>query len=277
MKRLVRVGQALILTTSILALLASFSMLVIFVVFDGEVERYTAGKMPAQFYEQLIGDELDDYQGVFGVAHNSGDSISATREAVEHGADIIEIDVITTRGRLFAGHDRPLPLVGGQLFRGPSLARAWTAAAEADAIKLDLKVSSQGFVDRVVRFLEARPGPDVVVSSDDAATLAAFRDRVPDAVRLLRVTAASDIERLRTDAALLALIDGVTVRHTLLDDETLAWFEEQRLLVFAWTVNDLERLNHLVAGGVDAVTTDNLAILQLLGGQERDERAIRRR
>ena len=34
-----------------------------------------------------------------------------------------------------------------------------------------------------------------------------------------------------------------------------------------WTVNDLEWMNALMALGVDGITTDNLAVMELLGGQ----------
>ncbi len=54
-------------------------------------------------------------------------------------------------------------------------------------------------------------------------------------------------------------------------EETGRWLESTGLLVLAWTVNDLARLNELVQLGVDAITTDNLAIMELLGGQQRQE------
>ena len=44
----------------------------------------------------------------------------------------------------------------------------------------------------------------------------------------------------------------------------MSWLHEQHLLVLAWTVNDVHRLNALVRDGVDGVTTANLAILQAL-------------
>jgi len=55
------------------------------------------------------------------------------------------------------------------------------------------------------------------------------------------------------------------------------WLKGEQVYVLAWTVNDLTRVNELVRLGVDAMTTDNLAIMELLGGQRRGERLLVRR
>jgi glycerophosphoryl diester phosphodiesterase len=66
----------------------------------------------------------------------------------------------------------------------------------------------------------------------------------------------------------------VSIRETLLDEETVDWLKEQELLILAWVVDDGFRMNELVEMGVDAITTDNLAIMELLGGGERGEREL---
>ena len=76
---------------------------------------------------------------------------------------------------------------------------------------------------------------------------------------------------LQADPTLVALVDGVTIRQDLLDEPTVDWLNERGLTALAWTVNDLTRVNELVRLGVDAITTDNLAIMELLGGQRRGE------
>jgi hypothetical protein len=107
------------------AILASLALLVAFVAFPGEAERFTAGKQPALFAGERDDDLLDDYATVFGVAHNSGDSTQATRQALDHGADVIEVDVVSVERRLYAGHDRPLPGISPRFFRGPPLEEIW--------------------------------------------------------------------------------------------------------------------------------------------------------
>ena len=55
---------------------------------------------------------LDDYADVFAVAHNSGDDVRATLDAVAAGADVIEVDVIALDGQLYAAHAAPPIWIG---------------------------------------------------------------------------------------------------------------------------------------------------------------------
>lgn len=253
------------------AILASVSLLIAFVALPREAERLTAGKRPALFPGQVDDDLLDDYGAVLGVAHNSGDSIRATKQALEHGADVVEIDVISVRGRLHAGHDRPLPGIGGRLFRGPPLEQSWKAAAAAHAIKLDLKQSSAGYLTKLIDFLHAHREPLAMVATGHVGALQTLHRQAPWVIRLLSVGSEASFQRLRGDQNLLDLIDGVTVRHALVTPSASEWLEERGLIVLAWTVNSVRRLNELVRLGVDGVITDNLTILELLGGDGRGE------
>jgi hypothetical protein len=257
----------------IAAIVLFVGVLAFLVWFDDEAERYTAGTPPGQFRRELDADLLDDYAGVFGVAHNSGDDLDATKEALDHGADIIEVDVVAFGGRLYASHDLPLRGIGGAFFRGPPLDDVWRVASQADAVKLDLKESGSSYVDAVIAFLDQRRDDDVeaIAVTSDLSALDRLRREAPHVVRLFSAASRSDVERLRTDGELRGLVDGVSIRHDHLDDETARWLEDNRLLVGAWVVNDAPTMNRLVALGVDALTTDNLAIMELLGEQERDE------
>ncbi len=75
------------------------------------VQRYTGAAPPAQFYEKV---ELDpaltgDYPHVLGVAHNAGNNLGTLAAALHYGADVVEIDVISARGR-----PRPLAALAGR-------------------------------------------------------------------------------------------------------------------------------------------------------------------
>lgn len=268
--------HALIVVVSATVLAAGLALLVVFIAFSDGAEEFTSGRRPTQFYQQLGDDLLDDYASVFGVAHNSGDSVKATREALKYGADVIEIDVVSVNNRLYAAHTSPLPLIGNRFFRGPTLAEVWDAAAEADVIKLDLKESSPRFLSMLFDFLAERDDHQIIVSTRSIEALRAFRERAPRVIRLLSVSTSGHLRSLQSDGALVALIDGVSIRHSLLNKETAAWLKERRLIILAWTVNDAQRMNELVGYGVDAITTDNLAIMELLGGQERGEALLQR-
>ncbi len=246
-----------------------------------QVDDYTRGRMPVQFYRDLeAADLLDDYRSTFAIAHNSGDSLEATRRAIEHGADVIEVDVISIRGELYAGHRTPLPLLGPLLFRGPRLGEVWEAAALVEVIKLDLKESSPDFVARVLRFLEERAPRDTVVVSPSISVLASFQEGAPHVVRVLSVPNAASLESLLAAEDVFRvgrLIEGVSVAHSALTEERVGALKARGLMIFAFTVDDLERVNELVALDVDAITTDNLALMELLGGPGLGEAALRDR
>jgi hypothetical protein len=257
-----------------LVIAASVGLLVVFVAFPDEAERFTAGTPPSQFYRELDPSLLQSYPKVFGVAHNAGDSLRATKRALARGADVIEIDVVLVNGRLYGGHERPLPVVGKRVFRGPRLDAVWKQARPAESIELDLKQSSAGFVRRLVAFLEEHRRPNTIVSSRSMSALRTFRDDAPWVVRLLSVPNERALEKLKRSPAMLADIDGVSIRQSVLDEDAARWLKEQRLLILAWVVNDAPRLNELVRLGIDAAVSDNLAMIELLGGRGRAEAAL---
>jgi glycerophosphoryl diester phosphodiesterase len=270
-KRLARLFQLIVSGLAIAVIVVSSTVLLWFLLDAGSAERRTSGRQPALFYQPLERDLLDDYAQVFGVAHNSGDSLLATRRALRYGADVIEVDVVAFRGQLYAAHDTPIGVVQARAFRGPLLTEIWHAARDADAIALDLKESSTPFLELVTAFLQAHDDRTVVVSSPDPAALRVIRQQVPHAVVIYSIGTELRLQALQEDAELAEMIDGVGIRESLLTPEAAAWLKEHDLLILAWTVNTIARVNELVRLGVDAITTDNLAILELLGGQERHE------
>lgn len=232
-----------------------------------DLRRELGGDYESQlFYGALYGQLLDDYRGVAVVAHNVGNQPSAIESAQITSVPIIEIDVRTISGQLYAAHSAPTPIVGHYFSSAVPLATAWSRAADAPAIKLDLKDSSSAFLRRLVTFLELRPddGPRLIISSRSLPALANLRQELPDATLLLSVATLSGLEGAQSDESLTETIDGVSVYTSLLAEDDVALLKQNGLLIYVWTVNYLEDLNRLVQWGVDAVTTDNLAIMELL-------------
>lgn len=266
--------RSLVIGTSLAVGIVAASLLALAVFREDLFEVFTAGKEPRLLFDPSDAEQVELLRRTFGVAHNSGDSLVATRRALRAGADVIEVDVVSLRGELYAGHDPPLPLVGPRVFRGPRLEEVWVVARAADYVKLDLKESSPPYLRAVASFLNREKAERVIVSSRDLASLEFLARELPQAILLLSVPSASRLAALRTDTRALEVIDGVTLRHTLLDEESARWFEERGLLVFVWTVNDFARVAELARQGVDGVTTDNLAILTFLGANRPDERVL---
>jgi hypothetical protein len=255
-----------------IAIIASSLMLLSwFAIYEDEAARLVVGQKPIQFFLPIEVELLDDYGAVFGIAHNSGDSVAIAREALEHGADVIEIDVVAIGGQLYAAHDSPPRFITRFVYRAPPLWEVWQVAREADAVALDLKESSPRYLDLVVAFLNAHPEHQIIVSSRDPAALRLIEQRAPHAFRFLSVGTHDEFEALRGGPELVTHLDGVGIRETLLDTNVAGWLHAHDLMIHAWTVNDGARMNELVELGVDAITTDNLAIMQLLGGLERGE------
>jgi hypothetical protein len=231
-------------------------------VFDDEVDKLATPKRPEQFYGPVRGTAR--WTGVLGVAHNAGDTVTAARRAIAYGADVLEIDVVAVGGKLRAFHDRPLPF-GTRAARGPALLWVWDAAPARVAIELDLKQSGPLRLAPLFDFLRRHRDRDVIVASRSPESLRAFRRHAPWVLRFLSVRSKLQLERLRWDAELRRALDGVSVREALLAAERVRWLHDQGLLVLAWVVDDPARVDDLTGYGVDAIATDNLAIITILG------------
>lgn len=222
------------------------------------------------FYRELDADLLDDYGAVLAVAHNAGDSPKATQLAIEHNADVIEIDVASNSTTLYAAHAPPKFVVPSAL-TASSLNQAWRTAAEHATVMLDLKQSSRSFLVRVASFLHSRPTSDVIVVSRSRSALAFLNRELPQATLLYSVSTRTTLDSVLHDQEFASVIDGVSAASGLLDESTIGALKERSLMTFAWVVNRIHRVNELVSHGVDGIITDNLALLELLGDDLNEE------
>ena len=271
-RRAIGVLRVSIAMLACLVIAGSLGMLGKFIIDPNGSEEFTVGRRPTLFNQVFENEDRvfleSTYAEVLGSAHNSGGRVEATLEAIIFGADVIEVDVVEIDGALYSGHTPPIPYIGPRFFRGPPLERIWTASYRADAFKLDLKETSPEYVDLVAEFLVSRPiDRDIIVASRSPQVLATLRERAPDTILLLSVPSEKSFADLQANEALQDTIDGVTVRESIIDANMVAWLDEQGIGVFAWTVNDIERVNELIRLGVDGITTENLAILSLLGDE----------
>ena len=228
-------------------------------------QSFSQGLPPQQFRDELDPDLLKDYSGVLGVAHNAANRLDTLQVALDHRADVVEADLISVRGELVAGRDQPMSWLTNQIFRGPTLAQVWDAAAPADVLKLDLKRDDDAFLDDLVTFLAPRQGRrEVMVATRDRDAIVRLHRDLPEITLLFSIGFPEGVQQLRSDAELQTAIGGVTVFQGLLEANLVGWLHERDLLVLAWPVNDVQRLNDLVRQRVDGVTTANLAILEVL-------------
>jgi hypothetical protein len=227
--------------------------------------HFSQGLPPQQFSDELDPALLTDYSGVLGVAHNAANRLDTLQVALDHGADVVEADLISVWGELVAGRDQPMSWLTNRIFRGPTLAQVWDAAEPADVLKLDLKRDDAAFLDDLVTFLAPRQGSrEVMVATRDRDAIVRLHRDLPEITLLLSIGFPEGVQQLRSDAELQTAIGGVTIFQGLVDTTLVGWLHQRDLLVLAWPVNDAQRLNNLVRLGVDGVTTANLAILEVL-------------
>ncbi len=229
------------------------------------LQVYAGTAPPPQFATPLDPALSPNHASAMGVAHNAGNNPDTTAAAIEHGAQVVEIDVISVRGQLVAGRVQPWRWLAERAFRGPTLAQAWDAAAAAPVVKLDLQQNDRALLDQLVAFLRQRPAPRrVMVSTRDGAALVYLRPRLPGAVLQLSTPSPDVVQRFRADPVLTDAVDGVSAFQGEVTPSLVAWAHQRDLIVLAWTVNDGRRLKELLAMGVDGITTQNLTVLDAL-------------
>jgi glycerophosphoryl diester phosphodiesterase len=212
-------------------------------------------------------------------------TVPAMREAVDRGADGVELDVHRTAdGAMVVRHDAETP--GGPVGE-LALADLLHAHPEVPVldevlevcrgrlVNVEIKDPDPRAAEAVVELLDARRGraDDVLVSSFDLATV----DRVHELAPALP-TGFLSFGLDPHSALLIAFEHHHTAVHpdvwTLANIDVAAFVARARDLgvqVNVWTVNDAEQLEQLRDAGVDAVITDDSALYRF-GVRGADER-----
>jgi len=198
-------------------------------------------------------------------------------QALDAGADLIEVDLWVHRGRFESRHER-------RLSRFPLLVDSWSlhvpprdplgfvelldACRGRAGILMDLKNRPREAIGLVRSSLEmfGRPAGLLLASSQSWPLLRGLRQACPEIRALYSIGVVAQLrlyESISTDDRLPA---GISCRHSLLDRGTVTTLHDQGLAVVAWTVDDPDRASELASWGVDAVTTAATAELKSLFG-----------
>lgn len=216
------------------------------------------------------------------VAHRGGtgpwpeNTVAAFTEAARLGADGVELDVRRAGdGALAVVHDPDIPTVGPihAISRKnfpdwlPQLDQALDACAGLD-VNVEIKnapggpghdPSEQVAADVVAVVAAARAPRRVVVSSFQPSTLAAVRAAGPDVATALLVHPLADPSAALDEAVRLGCV-ALNPFRSQVDRPLVDAAHGAGLAVWPWTVDDRATMEALVALGVDALITDEVAL-----------------
>lgn len=215
--------------------------------------------------------------GPYLIAHAAGNNAWRVHDALEHGADLVEVDLWARRGAFEARHERrfgPIPLLFEKwYFRRPDgpfdLA---TLLAETDShsrLFLDLKNGGTEPIRLIKKAMEdARPALAPAASSQIWSVLRNVRQALPAVPIFYSISVQAQLDLFLSQMTKEQPPDGVSCRHTLLDAETIQRLRAAGMTVIAWTVDDEDRARDLVRAGADAITTHEIRdIREAIGGQ----------
>lgn len=204
------------------------------------------------------------------VAHRAGNSLTGLRAAAELGADVLEADVHSFRGRLEVRHSKslgPLPWLWDrwELTATSVLQlqlRELVAALDGRSmLMLDLK-GPGGVGARAAEALHQRlPDQPVLVCSRWWPGVDAFADR-PWARPLLTARNRAELQRLRRRVRSSRAPYGVSIHRSLLTAPLVAELHERVELVLTWPVNSPAALEEVLSRGVTGVISDEADILR---------------
>lgn len=190
---------------------------------------------------------------------------------------MFEVDVQLRGGRVVCSHYLPLP----DRWRLPPIERDNWRLRRAPGRDPDLDAVLAMIPERCDVLLDPKHHPGMssadlcvalaghvadsgrpsrfVVSTSDPGLLADYRH---GGVRTWRsIGNRDDLSRALAGGTLPE--EGVSIRHSLLDAETISSLHSLAGIIVAWTVNARSRAEQLVRLGVDGVTTDRLDVLGL--------------
>ncbi|THF86754.1 glycerophosphodiester phosphodiesterase [Deinococcus sp. KSM4-11] len=230
--------------------------------------------------------------GVLTTAHGGAswaagpNTLEALRAALEIQPDYVELDVHLTRdGQLLLWHDGHIVTPdGGHAIADHTLAELRTlstpdgtvitlheAAEEVRGVSgllIDLKAPA--LQDALLDFITAQRVEDVIVCGGYVDTLLALKAGRPG----VAVSLTPDAETYRTLASSLRhlhTLDAVTVYWRTVNRAMVDAAHALGVLLLAWTVDHGPVAEHLLALGVDGLTSNNMSLLRAL--KRRDAQA----
>lgn len=206
------------------------------------------------------------------IAHTGGNSGRLAGEAIDAGADFLEVDLWVHGGRFEARHERavyPLPFWFERWYlrwapRRPFGLKELLVETDGRAnVFLDLKNGSDTAARLLRRSLdEAQADVGVAASSQFWYILRQVNELAPEVALFYSIDVQAKLDLFLSVSDRDVQPAGVSCRHSLLSKERVAMLHERGFRVVAWTVDEVDRAEQLAAWGVDGITTHNVAELR---------------
>ncbi|HZO89709.1 MAG TPA: glycerophosphodiester phosphodiesterase [Chthonomonadaceae bacterium] len=216
-----------------------------------------------------------------------GNTIRSFQRAVELGCTMVECDVRRAAdGVLVLAHDPDVSDRQGRRYRiaerssadlraldlgagegVPTLAELVAWAQGRCAVMADMKCEGDEVEAKVVQALTLLPYQAKIVAGAGEASRRRFRDLDPALPLSLSLGAADHY--LLDDAEFARLLltldtEAVTWIYPMLTASRIAILHTRGLRVYAWTVDDLPTMRHLLDMDVDGIISNRADLLQLL-------------
>lgn len=211
------------------------------------------------------------------IAHRAGNAPRLARQAIDDGADLIEVDLWVHGSVLEARHERalyPLPVFLEKWYvkfapRRPfDLTRLLRETTGSTPVFLDLKNGPAQTVAELLHTAidQCSRGERIFASSQLWHVLRGVSRSMPDVTLFYSVDVPAKLALFRSVWNRESIAQGVSCNHRLLTRQVVRDLKGRGLLVVAWTVDDEERSRELLSWGVDAITTHRVAEIQALVG-----------
>jgi hypothetical protein len=208
---------------------------------------------------------------VLAIAHRAGNSLTGLHAARELHVDVIECDVHEHRGRLEVRHLKtagPLPFLWDtwelSSASAPRLGLGELLAAGRDGttFMLDVKGRRASTATAVAELLHDRVHLPLLVCGRWWPTVETLGN-LPFVRTVLSARNRRELGRLRGRLhSSLPPPHGASVHVSLLDPDVVSELNDAVEVVMTWPVNDLDRLDQVLALGVGGVISDEPAVLR---------------
>jgi glycerophosphoryl diester phosphodiesterase len=205
--------------------------------------------------------------------HAPENTLAGIRKAIEFGADAVEFDVrCTADGVPVLLHDATVDRTTDGVGLLGSLTFAETRSLDASGEPIpSLTEAIETAKERILLFIELKEegteAPVVeAIRGQDAVRGCAVHSFLPNAIAAVRrlepripcalLAATVDDPDETLDAALSLNAQGLSVLHTLVDQQLVAKALRRSLRVYCWAVNEVDDMGRLALLGVDGIISD---------------------